>query len=853
MKKSKQSSSRLVSCVVPLRYRLTLRPDISAAYYEGEEIISLVITQVVKSITLHAKDLILDHKVVKIVSKSLEVKAIKLQWNVKTETVTLVFGVPLIPGEYELYLNFQGKFSENLRGFYLSKYTVAGREHKLAVTQFEATDARRAFPCFDEPSMKAIFEVSFIIPENLVAISNTLPVVSEILPGGKKQLSFAPTPKMSTYLLAFIVGNFEHLEAKTHNGVLVRVYVTPGKLPQAKFALDCAVKCLEFFNKYYGVEYPLNSLDLIGIPDFAAGAMENWGAVTYRESQLLVDETNSSTSTKQWTALTIAHELAHQWFGNLVTMEWWTHLWLNEGFASYMEYVAIDAIFPDWEIWNQFVYFDFNTALELDALINSHPIEIPVRHPDEIGEIFDTISYNKGASIIRMLAAFLGEKVFQKGLAEYLKTHAYKNASTEDLWLALESVSGKPVKKIMNNWVKQVGYPVISVSRSGDKLLLRQTRFLAYPHSRKKNLAKVRWGIPLSVSINGKLRSVYFENTKKDIPLPKISEPCKLNFGEVTPGRVHYSPELLQALVPGLHSQSLPTVDRLGLIRDAFALCKAGLMDLIEYLNFCRAYKSETEYVVWAEINSQFSELYRLFYGHPLHKHLKKYFLELNSSILEILGVSPKHTDTHTQKLLRPLILNQCGIFGDPKIIDFAKAQFGKRKKLSGDIKGFVLNINIFTGGEYEYQELLQSLFLEQNAEERNRLMRALGLVQKKAAIRELLAMQTKGKIRMQDGPTFLAGIYANPASEGLPWEYFKKHYDFYEKNYGQGGHTFDRIILMNRHYRTLEFLQDFREFFKTRKASGGARAVLQVQEQVLGNLEWHKRCLKDFENYFSE
>ena len=271
---------------------------------------------------------------------------------------------------------------------------------------------------------------------------------------------------MSTYLLAFVVGELDAIETQTTNGVTVRVYTPIGKEEQGRFALDVAARTLSFFEEYFAIAYPLPKMDLIAIPDFAAGAMENWGAVTYRETAILVDPEHSSAATRQRVAIVIAHELAHQWFGNLVTMEWWTHLWLNEGFASWIEYLAVDHLFPEWEIWTQFVFSDFGRALSLDSLRHSHPIEVEVRHPSEISEIFDAISYSKGASVIRMLASYVGEDDFRRGLQVYLRRHQYGNASTEDLWQALAEESGKPVKAVMDTWTKQSGYPVLSVSAS---------------------------------------------------------------------------------------------------------------------------------------------------------------------------------------------------------------------------------------------------------------------------------------------------------------------------------------------------------------------------------------------------
>ena len=346
-------------------------------------------------------------------------------------------------------------------------------------------------------------------------------------------MKFAPTPKMSTYLLAFIVGDFEFLEKKSNRGVLVRVYTTPGKKHQAKFALDVTVQVLEFYEKYFNIPYPLNTLDMIAIPDFTSLAMENWGAITFREVGLLVDEIHTSVSTKELVAEVIAHELAHQWFGNLVTMEWWTHLWLNEGFASYIPYLAIDKLFPQWNIWERFTTDTLGIALRLDALKNTHPVEIEVHHPSEIGEIFDAVSYSKGASIIRMLANYLGEKDFRDGLRYYLKKHSYKNTETVHLWQAFAKVSKKPVAQMMKNWTSQPGYPVVKARMINKKINFSQNRFFASPLSAKR--------------AEDKMHSTGSAPTEWKIPI--IFKKNKVNFGETGFFRTAYSKDLLENFV----------------------------------------------------------------------------------------------------------------------------------------------------------------------------------------------------------------------------------------------------------------------------------------------------------------
>jgi len=383
----------LPSHVSPKNYKLRIEPDLVACTFVVQEEISLVLKHEVKEIVANAKDLKFSSAA--IVSNGTRQEAV-VTIDEKNERVTFAVPTAIKAGEATLHASFTGELNDKLKGFYRSKYTVNKEDRFMGVTQFEPTDARRSVVCWDEPNVKSTFDVTLVVPNDRLAISN-MPITSEKAVGDKKkEVTFARTPIMSIYLLAYIVGEFDFVEGKTPNGVTVRVYTPLGKREQGQFALQVAVKTLPFYDEWFGIPYPLPKMDLLAIPDFAAGAMENWGCVTYRETALLVDPQNSSAATKQWVALVVGHELAHQWFGNLVTMDWWTHLWLNEGFASWIEYLCVDHCFPEWDIWTQFVYSDTGRALSLDALSNSHPVEVPINDPAEIDEIFDAISYSKG-------------------------------------------------------------------------------------------------------------------------------------------------------------------------------------------------------------------------------------------------------------------------------------------------------------------------------------------------------------------------------------------------------------------------------------------------------------------------
>src|SRR5258708_454610 len=377
---SQKGGVRLSGKIIPIEYDIELRPDLKNFTFEGRETITINILEKTASLTLHSKEI--DIETVDAVLDKEKTFA-KISYDDKKDTSTFVFPKFLPAGKNKITIVFKGILNDKMRGFYKSSYEIEGKTHHMATTQFEATDARRAFPCFDEPAHKAVFHVSLIVPKGKTAISNTLPVSVREHSAGFEIVKFSPTPKMSTYLLAFIVGDFEFIESKTKNGVLVRVFTTPGKIHQAGFALECTVKSLEFYENYFNIPYPLPLLHMIAIPDLPSLAMENWGAITFREIGLLVDEKKTSVSSKELIAEVIAHEIAHQWFGNLVTMEWWTHLWLNEGFASYVPYLVLDKLFPKWNIWERFNVETLNIALRLDALKNTNPIEVEVHHPED--------------------------------------------------------------------------------------------------------------------------------------------------------------------------------------------------------------------------------------------------------------------------------------------------------------------------------------------------------------------------------------------------------------------------------------------------------------------------------------
>lgn len=853
-KKPQKKSVRLSPHIIPLRYKIHLEPDLDNFVFIGSEEISIDVEKETKIIRLHSAEIeILSVEIV----QGKTSQSGKVQYREKDEEADLIFGSNVKSGKAILKLSFTGILNDKMRGFYRSKYELDGKTYHMGVTQFESTDARRAFPCFDEPSQKAVFEVTLKIPEDRVAISNMLEESIVEHEGGFKVVKFSESPKMSSYLLAFVVGHFEYIQDKTKDGVLVRVFVTPGKKKQAEFALKVAVKTLEFYTKYFAIKYPLPSMDLIAIPDFAAGAMENWGAVTYRETALLVDPENSSTHNKQWVALVIAHELAHQWFGNLVTMEWWTHLWLNEGFASYMEYVAVNNMFPEWNIWTQFVYMDHARALELDGLKNTHSIEVDVNHPAEISEIFDEVSYSKGASVIRMLAEYLGEKNFRDGLRVYLKKHSYKNASTNHLWESLSNVSKKDVLKIMQNWTREPGYPLISAEIKTGKLQLSQQRFFSSIFSQTTKDSTI-WMAPVSVvsSASKKVNQFLLDKKMGSYSLSKAkSEWVKLNKDETSFIRVKYSKELLDELTIPIEKKDreLSEQDRFGIIRDAFVLSEAGYTSTDLALNLVKAYKYDDSYIVWAQIAGEIGKIKNLLYGETMYDDFQMFTRELFSEIGLKVGWIKKKNEAHSTTLLRSIVLGVLGRNGDKKIIKEAQTLFAADKKgsikLSSDLRGMVYVLVCENGGAKEYDYFLKKYKTEMFQEEKDRILRALCAFKDKTLLNNILDFAFTDNVKAQDSFKVVAFVMGNPYGRELAWAKVKKEWSSIVKKFS-GGHLFTRFVKPLAVFTSEKEAVKIDEFFKTHESKGLERTIQQVLEQIKSNAEWKKRDIKKIEKF---
>jgi puromycin-sensitive aminopeptidase len=846
---SESNAKLLPSTISPKKYSLHLEPDMEKFTYEGFEEIMIQVHKKTSIITMNSLNLNIESSKIEIENEI--VNAIDISINNEEETMSISFPQEINLGIYKLSIKFNGTIPDNLTGFYRSQYQdTSGNTKWLVTTQFEPGHARLAFPCWDEPALKASFQLDIQIPALLQAYSNMPIEKEEIIDKDTKIVSFQETPLMSTYLLAFLVGDMSLIESKSSSGTLIRVITTKGRESFGKFALDTSLKLLSYFNSYFGIPFPLKKLDHVAIPDFAAGAMENWGLITYRETALLVDPENSASATKQRVAEVISHEMAHMWFGDLVTMKWWNDLWLNESFASWMGDKAIDAIFPEWEMWTEFVSADTVRAFDLDSLETSHPIEAEVTSPAEVEQLFDAISYSKGGSLIRMLENFLGEKTFQSGLYQYLSKHQYSNASTDDLWKAMESASQKPVKSIMDTWLKQMGYPVISIesnqSTDTTKLKIRQSRFLAtniLGSTKKGTPSESTWKIPLRIKSSGEedIELLLESNTAElDINHQKtlIFNPEQTGFF-----RIIQPQNQLNSLRQMVENKLLPPTERLGLQNDVYALGKAGYIQATEFMQLISSYTNEEDTSVWRDVASNIGDLDNLLSDENIYPLFKAFALNLFLPLADKMGWKESENETHLKILLRSLALSQAGYFGNQKTLDHAAELFddliSNNQPVPPNLRGCVYSLAAMGGSKKTYEQLWT---LQKNAtlqEEKMRLLGALSRFQEKDLLNDLLERSLSNEVRPQDAVSVITAIAMNSSGKHLAWEFIKSNWGEFDKRYGRGGFALMRLAAIPGNFADNSMLEDVTKFFETHPAPAASLTIQQSIEQIKVNTRW--------------
>ena len=718
----------------PVNYKIRIEPDLVNFTFAGSAQILLNALQPVKEIPMNLLDIAVWS--CKVLEKNTFVACPFFVDSQKEEL--RIFLPEAMTGNITVRIDYQGHINDQMAGFYRSSFIRGSKQMYIAVTQFQESDARRAFPCMDHPAKKATFDIEMDVEENLVAISNS-PIQSETkLGNGKKRMTFERTPKMSTYLVFFGVGEFESVQSQ--NDPRVRVVTLPSKKKYAPFALEFGGKALEFSEAYYGISYPLAKLDLIAIPDFAFGAMENWGAVTFRENLLLYYPEMTSKSAQQRICEIIAHEIAHQWFGNLVTPSDWKYLWLNESFATYFGYGAVDHYYPEWDTWEQFLDGMTASALSRDALHETTAIEIPSGEHVVINTSTAPIIYNKGGSILRQIEGYIGQDDFRKGLQDYLRAHEYGTAASRHLWESFENVSNQPIGSMMKSWIEQPGFPIVDVQRIGHTLILDQKRFTYLP-----NDSGQKWVIPILINLffdagESRQMTVLMDDAQMEIDIPSDTAAYKVNDRQTGFYRVRYKDRKnLEALGRRISDQILFPEDRWGLQNDFYALVKRGDVFLSDYLLFLSHYRTETAYLPLTGIVSSLSEAYLVMDADGKEK-ISLWALAWYEEILEKIGHEPRKTERNTTSILREQLIWAAALFGSTQIHEFAHHRFSallEGAPVHSDLMRCVMQVGALTGDAQVFDWFDARFKASEIEHERLNILAALGCFKDETLIKK--------------------------------------------------------------------------------------------------------------------
>ncbi len=826
------SDSRLSKFIVPLRYDLTFTPDLSKFTYSGKAQIALDISEKTHSITLNALDLTIKN-VELCGADGKSQRGASIRSDQELERATISFPDEIAPGHYTLSMDFDGILNDKLRGFYRSYYTDGGgTKHWLATTQMEPTDARRMFPCFDEPEMKAVFKISTVIDKGLVAISNgAIKRESVDETTGKKTVDFEDSPKMSSYLVALVIGNFKHTESKTACGVPITVWALEGKEKLGNFSLDEACKILEYQTTYFGIPYPGKKLDLIAIPDFRSGAMENLGAITFRETNLLVDEKTGSNFLKRNASEIVAHELAHQWFGDLVTMRWWDDIWLNEAFASWMGAKTVDAIHPDWQVATRSI-FTRNGSMLIDELKATRAIHAEVNDPKQAAEMFDSITYDKGESILWMLESYVGNNKFRDGIQSYLKQHLFANATGEDLWQAIGASSGLPVPEVMKTWVLQPGFPLVSVKRENGSLSLSQQRFFGLPEMQPDNSL---WRVPIvvrDIKTKNKITPLLVQQ-KEDFAIDREWTKIIVNAGGRGFYRTKYEAQDLAEVLERFDTLSIE--ERLALLNDINALVWKGSLPAENKLALLLKTEHETEPLVQEKLVDWCSHPF--IYLQPEERGAyQKLFARLLLPVKQTIGWDEKPGERDSVKDLRRSVMELLGTrVQDQETINEARALFENymkdRQSIPPDVAGAILAIVAYNGGSGEYDRIRQALKTETVPELEKRFLTALTKFGEPALVERTLNMVLSPEVRSQDGFRLLSGLIEGHRTKHQTWQFVKSHWSEITTKFPPRSLT--ALVSACTSFDRADEEADLRSFFKQHDLPYSKSAIARTLEEV--------------------
>jgi puromycin-sensitive aminopeptidase len=852
MLSSSPSSLQLPCDAEPESYKIFVEPNLDDGKFSGSESIKIKLLKATEQFVMNSADIKISEAECSIAGEKNSVK-LGVHFEPKSEKVVFTFPRKIEAGEYTVDLKFQAGLNEKSRGLYRSSYEDNdGHKHWFAATQMEPTDARGMFPCFDEPRYKATFTISAAINSSDVAISNAPVAFEKTLDKTHKLVQFETSPKMSTYLVALVVGPFQSSEVSTSEGVPIRVWYRPGKAQLAKFSQDIANKAMSYYRNYFAIPYPAKKLDLIAIPDFSFGAMENLGAATFAEENLLVDDQKGSLNAKQQVAINVAHEMAHMWFGDLVTMKWWDDLWLNEAFAEWLSTKTIDKLHPDWLYWNQFA-LERDQSMLSDSLKATRAIHFDVQEQNQIAQMFDEITYEKGASVLRMLETHVGEDQFRDGIRRYLKGHEFDNATSEDLWSAITAQSGKDVSELMHGWVYQDGFPIVDVKRAGNRVTLSQRRF---SFERLNNQAERSWQIPLRIRradrANSAVRAVVMSEKEKNIGLRK-DFPVIVNAGGEGYFHARYSPELLNEISDNL--DMLTPLERAAVLADQFYLAVSGQMPVRRYFEFSKAYRNETDPSVVAIMCSEMNQL-NLMIGDRDRPAFAEFVRDRLQGAKNSLHWTARNGDSESVRRERGNVLLTLGTIGEEKdVINHARADFkdyftamtatgavAKRAKASIDheLVEPLTKIVAYNGDEKDYERVLTLWHQAKSPEDVERNLMALTLFQEPELQERTLKLSLSNQIRRQDGPQLIAKMMETRSGRGPAWHFFHKHIIRIAWRFSD--HLLFYVVMAMNNLGTDQQLEEVQSFFKKHPVPSQSRGINKVIEAIEVRVAFRQR-----------
>jgi aminopeptidase N/puromycin-sensitive aminopeptidase len=830
---SMAGAQRLPEVARPENYKLTFTPDLETATFAGDETISIQVLKPTSEITLNAAEI--DFHDITITSGGTTQKA-SGTCDKEKEIAVLTLEKPLAPGAATIHITYAGILNSEMRGLYLGK-DDQGR--KYAASQFEATDARRAFPSFDEPDYKATFDITAVADKGLVAISNQKIVSDMPGPGDKHTVRFATTAKMSPYLAALVVGNFEYIEGEA-DGIPIRVYSTPGKKEMGKFALESAEHVLSYYDKYFSIKYPYGKLDLVGLPDFSAGAMENTGCITFREVILLIDEKQGSVDLKKTIASVIAHEMAHQWFGDLVTMKWWDDIWLNEGFATWMSSKPIEAWKPEWN-FNLDDVSGTGGTMNTDSLANTRPIHQAAETPAQIQELFDGIAYGKAAAVLRMLESYLGEETFRAGVNAYIQQHQYANATADDFWDAQTKTSKKPVNQIMPTFVKQAGVPIINVksqcSGGSTTVTLDQRR---YYYDREKFQAPndQLWQVPLcmkSSAGNGAPKCELLTKRQEAFTLPGCSSWVLANAGATGYYRVGYQPDAVRALANDAESKLSPA-ERIALQTDIWASVRVGREPVGDYLAFAQGLGSDRNRAVLEDVLGRLNFIGLYLVTDSDRESYRVWLRQYLSPMLKDVGWEPMPGESDEQRTLRARLFNALGYDArDPEVLAQARKIADKAldnpASVDRELAGSAFRLAALSGDQAFYDRLLAGLKNAKSPEEYYMSLFTLPRFGNPKLLQRTLDYAISPDVRSQDALGLISSVMSNPAGEKLAWDFVLAHWDAVQK--AGGVFASAEVVGATDSFCDAHMRDQVVDFFAAHKIEAAERTYRQSIERI--------------------